>query len=439
MEQCDTLIEARWCVPVEPAEPVLESHAVAIRDGRIVALLPACDARRRFDPGVLVNRPDHVLMPGLVNAHTHAAMTLLRGYADDLPLERWLKEGVWPAERRWVSSEMVRDGTRHAIVEMLRSGITCFGDQYFFPATVAETAADMNMRAVIGTPVIDFETAWAASGEACVQKGADLVHDPWADHPLISSCFAPHSVEVVSDATFRVLRVVADQLDLRIQIHLHESRAEIDAALAASGERPLARLDRLGLVNASLVAIHGVHLDDAEMARLAEVGASVVHCPHSNLKLASGFARVHDLENAGVNVGLGTDGAASNNTLDMLAELRTASLLAKCVAGDAAAKTASQSLRMATLDSARALGLDDLVGSITPGKAADLICIDLARPRSQPVYDPVSQVVYTSSSEQVSDVWVAGRQLLERGHLAAADETEILQRSSEWQRRIAAR
>lgn len=439
MEQCDTLIEARWCVPVEPADVVLAEHAVAVRDGRIVAILPIGQARERFVAGAVVQRPDHVLLPGLVNAHTHAAMTLLRGYADDLPLERWLREGVWPAEKRWVSREMVRDGARHAIAEMLKSGVTCFSDQYFFPETVAETAAEMHIRAVIATPVIDFETAWAKSGAECLQKATDLVHDPWADHPLVSSAFAPHSVEVVSDETFRALRVLADQLGAAVQIHLHESQAEIDNAVATSGERPFARLDRLGLVNASLVAVHGVHLSDEEIGRMATVGAGVVHCPHSNLKLASGLARVTDLLDAGVTVGLGTDGAASNNALDMLAEMRTASLLAKGVSGDATALPAGRTIRLATLDSAKVLGLDDTVGSLEAGKAADLACIDLARIRSQPVYNPASQVVYTATPDQVSDVWVAGRHLLERGHLAAADEAEILQRSSEWQQRIVAR
>ena len=249
MEQCDTLIEARWCIPVEPDDRVLEHHAIAIRDGRIVALLPTDEARRRFSPGAQVQRPEHVVFPGLVNAHTHAAMTLFRGYADDMPLHRWLREGVWPAERRWVSAEMVRDGSKHAIAEMLKGGVTCFSDQYFFPEIVAEAAVDMQMRAMIGAPVFDGVTVWAESGDECLRKAADLLHDPYADHPLISTCFAPHSTDVVSDETFRALRVLADQLDCRVQIHLHESSAEIDNAVAQTGLRPIQRLTELGLVN----------------------------------------------------------------------------------------------------------------------------------------------------------------------------------------------
>ena len=438
MEQCDTLIEARWCIPVEPSGVVLEDHAIAITDGRIVALEPTAEARAHFRPGVTVSRPTHVLIPGLVNAHTHAAMTLFRGYADDLPLERWLREGVWPAERRWVSAEMVRDGTKHAIVEMLKSGITCFSDQYFFPEIVAEAAAELHVRAMIGTPVFDTATAWAESGAECLSKAADLVHDPYAVHHLISTCFAPHSCDVVSDETFRSLRVLADQLDCRIQIHVHESTAEIESAVSATGKRPLERLAGLGLVNASLLAVHAVHLTDAELDSLAASGVSVAHCPRSNLKLASGIARVKAMQDAGVNVALGTDGAASNNVLDLLGEMRTAALLAKAVAGDASALGAGEALRMATLNGATALGLAESVGSLEVGKWADLACVDLDRIRSQPVYDPASQLVYTCSAEQVTDVWVAGRHQIDSGHLMAVDEQDILRRTAEWQQRIAA-
>ena len=438
MEQCDTLIEARWCIPVEPAGAILENHAIAVTEGRIVAVLPAEEARLRFSPGAAIRRPDHAVFPGLVNTHTHAAMTLFRGYADDLPLERWLREGIWPAERRWVGAEMVRDGTKHAIVEMLKCGVTCFSDQYFFPEIVAEAALELQVRAMIGTPVFDLPTAWAESGSECLRKAADLVHDPFADHPLISSCFAPHSTDVVTDETFRSLRMFADQLDRRVQIHLHESAAEIQTAVAETGMRPLERLTGLGLVNASLLAVHAVHLTDAEMDALAAAGVSVAHCPNSNLKLASGMARVQAMRDSGINVALGTDGAASNNVLDMLGEMRTAALLAKAVSGDAAALDANTAIRMATLDGARALGLAEETGSIEVGKWADLACVDLGHVRSQPVYDPASQLVYTCAAEQITDVWVAGRHHIDEGRLTAADERDILSRSAEWRQRIGA-
>jgi 5-methylthioadenosine/S-adenosylhomocysteine deaminase len=437
MQYCDTLILAGWCVPIEPANLVLSDHAVAVNDGKIVDILPVSEARQRYEAGAVVDRPDHVVLPGLVNVHTHAAMSLLRGIADDMPLERWLEEGVWPVEFRWMSAEMVRDGTRLAIAEMLMSGCTCFSDQYFYPEIIAETAVDLNMRAMVGTPVIDFKTAWSNNASECLSKGADLVHDAYADHPLISSCFVPHSTATVSDEAFTELRVVADQLDRRIQIHLHESAREIENELKSNGKRPIERLRDLGLVNASLMAVHAVHLTDDEIKLFADAGVVVAHCPRSNLKLADGIAPVAAYRDAGITVALGTDSAASNNVMDMLGEMRTATLLAKVRADDAAALPAAEALRMATLDGARALGLADSIGSIEKGKWADLACIDLRHINSQPVYDPVSQIVYTVHPNQVSDVWVAGKHQVENGTLNHIDVDDLLQRTSEWQYRIA--
>jgi len=436
MQPCDTLISAGWCIPVEPHELVLTDHAVAITDGRIVDLLPAGEARQAYEPGVHLERPDHVLIPGLVNAHTHAAMTLLRGLADDLPLERWLKEAVWPVEARWAGPEMVRDGTRLAVAEMLLSGCTCFSDQYFFPEIVAETAVNMNMRAMVGTPVIEFETAWAEDAAQCLSKATDLVHDPYADHPLVSTCFVPHSMSTVSDETFADLRVLADQLDKRVQIHLHESAGEIADAIATTGKRPLERLTDMGLVNSSLMAVHAVHVSAEEISHFADAGVVVAHCPRSNLKLADGIAPVQEMLDAGITVGLGTDGAASNNVLEMPGEMRTAALLAKARAEDAAALPAAAALRMATLEGAKTLGLDESIGSIETGKWADLTCIDMLHLNSQPVYDPISQVVYTVQPHQVSDVWVAGRHQVDGGRLSQIDQDDILRRTAEWRQRI---
>ncbi len=437
MQPCDILIQAAWCVPVEPANTVFRDHAVVVTDGRIVDLLPQSSAREKYAPGATILRPDHILIPGLVNAHTHAAMTLFRGLADDLPLERWLRDGIWPAEGRWAGAEMVRDGTRHAIAEMLLSGCTCFSDQYFFPEVVAETAAKMHMRAMIGTPVIEFATAWSENAADCLAKGTDLVHDRYVDHSLIATCFAPHSVGTVTDESFRSLRVLADQLDRRIQLHLHETKAEIAESEKDCGLRPIARLNALGLINASLLAVHAVHLTDDEIMTIAAHGVGVAHCPRSNMKLADGIARVPDLLAAGVITGIGTDGAASNNVLDMLGEMRAAALLAKVSADDATAVPAATALRMATLNGAATLGLAECIGSIESGKWADLACIDLMHLNSQPVYDPLSQLVYTAQSQQVSDVWIAGRHQVAGGVLQNIDTNEILRRTSEWRDRIA--
>lgn len=438
MQHCDTMILADWCIPVEPHGQVLADHGIAISDGRIIALLPAEDARKRFSPSVLVERPNHLLIPGLVNAHTHAAMTLMRGLADDLPLERWLTEHIWPVEKRWVGTEFVRDGTRLALAEMMLCGTTCFSDQYFFPEIVAATADDMHMRAVIATPLLEFPTPWADSAAEYLSKATELVHDRYANHALISTAFAPHSTASVSDQSFNELRILADQLDKPIQIHLHESEQEIADAMQATGDRPISRLERLGLLNSSLLAIHAVHLTDDEIQKFADVGVKVAHCPNSNLKLADGIARVTELLSAGVNVALGTDGAASNNTLNMLGEMRSASLLAKVQANDAEALPAATALRMATLNGARSLGLADQIGSLEVGKWADIASVDLLQLNSQPVYDPLSQIVNAVHPHQIKDVWIAGRHQVKQGTLVNVDQEDILRRCAEWRDRIAA-
>ncbi len=437
MQHCDTLIAPRWCVPVEPSDVVLINQGIVVNDGRIIDILPLNEAREKYQPSAFIDRPQHVLIPGFVNAHTHAAMSVMRGMADDKPLESWLHEGIWPAEKRWLGAEMVRDGTELAIAEMISGGTTCFSDQYFFPEIVAETAVDFQIRAMVGTPIIEFPTAWADNASESMHKANDLVHDAYADHPLITTCFAPHSTYALSDESFVELRVLADQLDVPIQIHLHETAAEVVEALEKTGKRPFDRLRDLGLVNASLLAVHCVHMSDSEVAVFAESGVNIAHCPRSNLKLASGIAPVTRYRNAGVNVAIGTDGAASNNTLDMLSEMRMAALLAKGTTGDATALSANDALRMATLDGASALGLGQEIGSIEAGKWADLTCVDLCRINSQPVYDPVSQLVYTARADQVSDVWIAGKHQLDDSQLTQIDTDNLLARSNEWRDRFA--
>ena len=438
MQHCDTLIAPRWCVPVTPANVVLTEHAVVVTDGRITDILPLTEACEKYQPSAFIRKPDHLLTPGFVNAHTHAAMSLMRGMADDMPLEAWLREGIWPIEKRWVSAEMVRDGTELAIAEMIAGGTTCFSDQYFFPEIVAETAVDMQIRAMVGTPIIEFPSAWASDVAEYMSKAGDLVHDPYADHPLISTCFAPHSTSAMSDESFIELRVLADQLDVRTQIHLHETAAEIADSIKKTGQRPFDRLQELGLVNASLLAVHAVHMSESEIEIFAKSGVNIAHCPRSNLKLGSGIAPIATYRAAGINVAIGTDGAASNNTLDMLSEMRTAALLAKASAADAAAVSAADALRMATLDGATALGLAHETGSIEAGKWADLACIDLSHLHSQPIYDPVSQLVYTARADQVTDVWIAGKHQLDNGHLTHIDTEHLLRRSNEWRDRFAA-
>ena len=437
MTTLDTLLHARWIIPVEPEHTVLEHHSIAIAHGRIVAILPSTEARTRYRASENIELPQHALIPGLVNAHTHAAMSLFRGLADDLPLMEWLTKHIWPAEGRWASLEFVLEGTQLAIAEMLKSGTTCFNDMYFFPEASAQAAREAGMRACLGLILIDFPTAYAQTPDEYFEKGLKL-HDSLRHDPLLSTAFAPHAPYSVSDGPLARIRTVNNELNLPVHMHVHETAHEVDEAVAKTGKRPLARLDALDLLGPTLMAVHMTQLNPEEIARLAEAGASVVHCPESNLKLASGFCPVQALLKAGVNVALGTDGAASNNDLDLLDEMRVAALLAKAVSGDATAVPAHTALRMATLNGAKALGLDEQIGSLKPGKAADITAIDLSALSSQPVYDPVSQIVYSVGREQVTDVWVAGRRLLAQRVLTTLDEAAILRRAQGWRDKIQA-
>ncbi|MBZ0087575.1 MAG: TRZ/ATZ family hydrolase [Thermomonas sp.] len=436
LETCDLLIEAGWVVPIVPHGVVLEDHAVAISGGRILALLPSVEARLRFLPKETVRRPEAALIPGLVNAHVHNPMTLLRGVADDLPLKIWLQQHIWPIEGAVLSQGFVEDGVLLAIVEMLRGGTTCCNENYFFPDVQAATYAKHGFRALVGLPVIDFPTAWAASDDEYFER-AGAVHDQWKGHPLVATAFAPHAPYTVGDANFERIRMLADQLDIPVHLHLHETAQEVQQSIDKHGQRPLARIDRLGLLNDRLIAVHMTQLTDAEIALCAQRGVSVVHCPESNLKLASGFSPVCKLLAAGVNLAIGTDGCASNNDLDMVGETRTAALLAKAVAEDAAGFPAFEALRAATLGGANALGLGERIGSIEVGKEADLACIDLSAPETQPLHHVISQLVYAAGRRQVSDVWVAGVRKLDRGDVVGIDLDAVLASAGSWRERIA--
>jgi 5-methylthioadenosine/S-adenosylhomocysteine deaminase len=436
VESIDTLISARWVVPVEPSGAVRDHASVAVHQGRVLGVFPEHEARARFSPLADVRLPGHVLIPGLVNAHTHAAMTLFRGLADDLPLMRWLAEHIWPAEGRWVGEEFVQDGTRLAVAEMLRGGTTCFNDMYFFPDDTARVAAGAGIRAVVGLILIDAPTVWARGEDEYLAKGLE-VHDRLREDPLVRTAFAPHAPYTVSDAALARVATLAEELDLPVHMHVHETAEEVRAGIERHHARPLARLERLGLLSPRLVAVHMTQLEPDEVERVAAAGVSVVHCPESNLKLASGFCPVERFLDAGVNVALGTDGAASNNDLDMLGETRTAALLGKAVAGAAGAVDAPTALAMATLHGARALGMDGETGSIVPGKWADLTAVDLSPVETQPVYNPVSQLVYAAGRHQVTDVWVAGRHVLKDRVLTTFDEAAVRARAEEWRERIA--
>ncbi|WP_413625956.1 TRZ/ATZ family hydrolase [Luteibacter sp. Lutesp34] len=435
--EIDLLVEARWVVPVEPHAVVLDDHAVAVQGGEIVAVLPIAEARASYAPRERVVLDEHALIPGLVNAHTHNPMTLLRGLADDMPLMTWLQEHIWPAEGRVMGPDFIRDGVELAVAEMIRGGTTCANENYFFPDVIAATYRAMGFRAVIGLPVIDFPTAWAKTSDEYFSRALE-VHDSLRGEPLLTTAFVPHAPYTVSDENFERIRMLADQLDIPVHLHTHETAHEVDEAVAKDGIRPFQRLQKLGLVNDRLVAVHMTQLTDAEIAACAKAGVSVVHCPESNLKLASGFCPAEKLRAAGVNVCIGTDGCASNNDLDMFGEMRTAAMLAKAVAGDAAAFDAAYALRAATLNGATAIGLGERVGSIEPGKRADLTAVRLDALETQPLYHVASQLVYATGRHQVSDVWIDGRRKLASGELVDIDTAAIRVKARAWRERIAA-
>ncbi len=436
-EFIDLLIEPRWIAAVDP-DVVLKNHAVAVHDGRIIAVLPGGEARDRFDPGKRVVLADHILIPGLVNLHTHAAMALMRGLADDLPLLDWLQKHIWPAESGNASPQFVYDGTRLACAEMLLGGVTCFNDMYFFPEAAASAASELGMRAMLGITALEFPTPYASDADDYLDKGL-AVREQWLSHPLIGFCLAPHAPYTVSDASFERILTLSGQLNVPIHCHVHETRHEIDESLRQHGVTPLVRLQRLGLLGPGFIGVHAIHLEDGDLDLLAATGCSVAHCPASNLKLASGVAPVVRMRQLGINVGLGTDGAASNNRLDLFGEMRLAALLAKGGSGDASVLPAREVLRMATLDGATALGLGHEIGSITAGKAADLVAVSLDGLNTTPCYDPVSHLVHVAGRECVTHVWVDGKCCVDNKTLSWRGQNDLESAITLWQNRLEVR
>ncbi len=433
----DLLIKARWIIPIIPENRILENCALAIHEGKILAIIPAEGSEQRYRAREVVSLGSHVVIPGLINAHCHAAMSLLRGYADDHPLHTWLNDHIWPAESRWVSEEFVRDGSDLAIAEMIKTGTTCFSDMYFFPEQAAQACLDARIRCQLAFPILDFPTAWGLGPDEYINKGLGL-HDTFRSNHLINVAFGPHAPYTVSDGPLQKIATLAHEMDMPIHIHLHETAQEVNDSLKQYGCRPAQRLMDMGLLSPLAQTVHMTQIDDSDLCLLQSSGAQVIHCPESNLKLASGFCPVDRLLKAGVNVAIGTDGAASNNDLDLFSEVKTAALLAKAVAGDATALGAHTALRMATLNGAKALGLEEQIGSLEIGKFADVIAIDLAELAMQPVYNPASQLVYTHSGQAVTHVWVEGRCLLKNRELLTLNEREILGKANWWRKQIAA-
>ncbi|ETN91594.1 5-methylthioadenosine/S-adenosylhomocysteine deaminase [Gammaproteobacteria bacterium MOLA455] len=431
----DLLINSRWIIPVVPENRVFENCALAIDQQKIVGIYPQAEAQTKFDALSVVDLADHILMPGLVNAHGHAAMSLLRGYADDLPLQPWLEEHIWPVEARVLSAEFVADGTNLAMAEMIKTGTTCFADMYFFADTVAEQVQRSGMRSQIGFTVFDFPTAGGKDPDDYIHKGLQL-RDTYKGDGLIKIACAPHAPYTVGDETMRRIATYANELDMPVHIHCHETAQEVADSLKLYGCRPLQRLDDLGVLLPQTQLVHMTQIDDQDIGLIQDNNCHVVHCPESNLKLASGFCPVAKLISAGINVAIGTDGAASNNDLDLFGELKTAALLAKAVASDASVLDAHAALRMATINGAKALGWDDQIGSLETGKSADIIAVEIGSLSQKPLYNPASQLVYSNAGSQVTHSWVAGKALLRERSLVTLDEENLIRRADAWRNQI---
>lgn len=432
--EVDAIIEARWVAPME-CEALLECHSIIVHADIIVEVLPTVEARLKYVSDKVTDLHEHIVIPGLINTHTHAGMSLMRGIADDVPLMPWLTEHIWPAEVALVAADYVKDATLLSCAEMLSGGITCFNEMYFYPQATAQAVNQSGIRANLGLVVLEFASNYARDAEDYLQKGGEA-HDSWRHHQRISSCIAPHAPYTVSDKTFEKVVTYAEQLNVGIHTHLHETRDEIKRSEAEYGTRPIQRLLKLGVLGPNLLAAHGVHLLPHEIEILAEHGCHIAHCPSSNLKLGSGIAPVAALLKQHVNVGLGTDGSASNNRLDMFAELRLAALLHKGINEDATVVSAQQALQMVTINAAKALGLDDRIGSIKIGKQADLVAVKLSDSVIQPCYDPISHLVYTCGREHVTHTWVAGVLQYHNGAYANIEPIELKEIIQKWQPKL---
>jgi 5-methylthioadenosine/S-adenosylhomocysteine deaminase len=431
----DQIIHAKWLITCDQTNQILENHALVVSAGQIKAILPSKQATEKYTTATAHHYETHAVMPGFVNSHTHIAMNLFRGLADDLALMDWLNHHIWPAEKAWVSQEFVYDASLLAMAEMIRSGTTCFNDMYFFLQATAEAADVAGIRANIGITVIGFPTAWAQTSDEYIAKGLAF-HEEYKNHPRIYSTFAPHAIYTETEDTLIKIRDLAESYNLKINMHIHETADEINQSLAQFKLRPLRRLHNIGFVSPRLIAVHMTQIDDDDMEIIAAQKPNIVHCPESNMKLSSGTCPVDKFQQMGINVALGTDGAASNNDLNMLGEMRSAAFLSKLSTKNPATLPTQNVLQMATLNGAKALGLDQVIGSLTVGKAADFIAINLDEIETLPTYHPESHIIYAASRNQVTDVWVAGKQLMKNRELLTLNEKEIKAKARYWQDKI---
>jgi len=425
VQPVDLVVRNGTVVTVDGSRRVIPRGAVAVEGGRIAAVGTEAEVDAGFRARQVLDAHGGIVMPGLVNAHTHAAMVLFRGVADDLKLMEWLQKYIFPAEKENVTADFVRAGTRLAALEMIRSGTTTFVDMYYFEDQVAEACKEAGLRGVLGSTLIGFPAPDNKTIPDALAY-AERFLKRWANDPLVVPAVAPHSTYLASPETLKAARALADRYRAPILVHLSESPDEQTQVRERYGRTPTEQLQQLGILRRGVLGAHGIWLTASDRAILKEAGAGVAHCPQSNMKLASGAAPVREMLAEGLRLGLGTDGAASNNDLDMFEEMLTAALLAKHASGDPTVAPAAAVLEMATLGGARALGMEDRIGSLEPGKRADLVVVGLDEPRLHPLYDAVSHLVYVAKGADVHDVVVEGRVIMRDRRVLTLDEKSVV-------------
>ena len=436
MKIVDKIIRPKWILPIMPDNQVIENSSLIIKAGKILEICSREDEKERYSSKEIYHLPGHAVLPSFVNCHTHLAMSYYRGLGDDLPLMEWLNNYIWPAEAATVSESLVFDGTQHALIESIRSGVGCVNDHYFFMPKVVDALRSAGLRGVVSNCLLHFGTPWAPTLSHCFAEAEHLFKYTQNDK-LIHSAYGPHSPYGTDDDSMQQVTESAEKRGAKIHIHLHESEHEIvEYKKQNEGLSPIEKFHQKGWLNSRMIAVHMTQITDHEIDLVYQSEASIVHCPESNMKLASGVAPIQKMINKGINVALGTDGAASNNDLDMIGEMRSAAFLAKVSTMNSSNLSAETVLRMATYNGAKALGLENEIGSLEIGKSADIIAIDLNMPETQPVYNPISQIVYAASRDQVSHMWVAGNNIMQNRKILTIDEKTIIDNSQAWADKI---
>ena len=435
MINVDYIIYADYVLPMDESLTVIKDGAIAVKGTRVLKVGTSQDISRYYAPEVVINGKQKVVFPGLINTHTHAAMVYFRGIADDQPLKEWLENHIWPAENRWLSPEFVSDAIELACLEMLKGGITTYNDMYFYEDAAAEATKRVGMRAALGAGILDFPTKSARTVDEYFENAESFIRD-WKGDSLITPCVAPHALYTCGPETLKRAKRVAVKYDVPIHIHLSETKWEVEEIKSMYAMMPVEYLDSLGFLDEKVLAVHCVWVTDREMEVLAERKVGVSHCIESNLKLASGIAPVVEMLKAGIKVAFGTDGAASNNDLNIFSEMSTAAKLEKTLSEDPTALDAKTAFLMATRWGAEVLGLGRITGSIEEGKAADLVMADLNKPHLVPMYNIYSHIVYAMRPSDVEMVMVDGKVVVNDGELTTGDESEILQKAMDWAEKI---